>query len=347
MTGSRHAVKKGMGALLHYSGLGKRLGRPAPNILTFHRIVADGATRGEVNSPLMTGVASFGKLLDRLAGRVDFVTLERLVQWLQGKGELSPGSLVLTFDDGYLDNYRLAYPLLKKYRVPATVFLATDYIGAASYLWWDEVAFFFGLGCPCPLPPGVFSGPVQEGVRAIARAAAHERQGALNRLIRTVLYRVSPEERHLFVRHLGKELAVRGVSRPRLMLEWDEVREMAGSGLVSFQPHTASHCLLDQITPAAAAGELAASREAIERVTGVSCRYFAYPAGHLPQGGLGFMREAGIEAAVTTRYGAVPSGCDPLLIPRKDAGYCFVDGEFHLPYFMTVCSNALDRVRKG
>ena len=55
-------------------------------------------------------------------------------------GNLPKKSVVVTFDDGYRDNYEYALPILKKYAIPATFFVVTDALEQRIRLWWDEVA---------------------------------------------------------------------------------------------------------------------------------------------------------------------------------------------------------------
>ena len=56
--------------------------------------------------------------------------------------DLPENAIAVTFDDGYRDNYLNAFPILKRYSVPATIFLATGVIGSERSLWHDEI---FGL----------------------------------------------------------------------------------------------------------------------------------------------------------------------------------------------------------
>ena len=58
----------------------------------------------------------------------------------QGKS-LPEKAVVITFDDGYKDNYLYAYPILKKHRIPATIFLATGHIDTGKLFWWDKVSY--------------------------------------------------------------------------------------------------------------------------------------------------------------------------------------------------------------
>jgi peptidoglycan/xylan/chitin deacetylase (PgdA/CDA1 family) len=76
--------------------------------------------------------------------KIEVLTLKELGYWL--RGELSPGSrkkVVITFDDGFQDNYLYAYPILKKYRLPATFFVIAGYVGRHTFfdhLQWDAAA---------------------------------------------------------------------------------------------------------------------------------------------------------------------------------------------------------------
>ena len=65
------------------------------------------------------------------------VSVYDLVRCIMNKKELPLNAVAITFDDGYEDNYRKAYPILKKYNIPATIFLTTGYIGTSKIFWWD------------------------------------------------------------------------------------------------------------------------------------------------------------------------------------------------------------------
>ena len=64
-----------------------------------------------------------------------------LDRWRYGTWDDSVRYCVITFDDGWLDNYRYAFPLLRAYRAPATIFLPTDLIGTNKWLWWDRLGY--------------------------------------------------------------------------------------------------------------------------------------------------------------------------------------------------------------
>lgn len=108
--------------------------RPVP-ILLYHFLDGEREKQG-----LSVSTASFERhILFLLKGNFHVLSLERLVEWLRGRQPIPPNSVVITFDDGDEAFYTKAYPLLLKYRLPATVFVITGWIGKPGYLGWDEL----------------------------------------------------------------------------------------------------------------------------------------------------------------------------------------------------------------
>ncbi|MBP2655253.1 MAG: polysaccharide deacetylase [Firmicutes bacterium] len=82
----------------------------------------------------------FERQMDYLASQgYSAVTLEDLTQYMAGSGQLPDKPVVITFDDGYQDNYTTALPIMEKYGMRSTVFVITDKIGQPGYLSWQEI----------------------------------------------------------------------------------------------------------------------------------------------------------------------------------------------------------------
>jgi peptidoglycan/xylan/chitin deacetylase (PgdA/CDA1 family) len=102
-------------------------------ILCYHRF-------GSRSSQLTVTPAAFEAQMDYLArSGYNVVPLSRLTGFLDGKEALPRKTIVVTIDDGYRSTYEIAYPILKKYGVPATVFLYSDFIGASDALTWPQM----------------------------------------------------------------------------------------------------------------------------------------------------------------------------------------------------------------
>ena len=95
--------------------------------------------KDEMNSYLRpTKVADFERQMRYLSKAYHPVSLEQIARYIQDKMPLPSKAIAVTLDDGYLDNYENAYPILKKYHIPATVFLTTNFIGTGEIPRWEK-----------------------------------------------------------------------------------------------------------------------------------------------------------------------------------------------------------------
>jgi len=102
-------------------------------ILCYHRF-------GTKTSKLNVTPAAFEQQMEWLARNgYTVVTLARLARFLDGKEALPAKSVAITIDDGYRSSYEIAYPILRKYGFPATVFLYTDFVGASDAMTWAQM----------------------------------------------------------------------------------------------------------------------------------------------------------------------------------------------------------------
>jgi peptidoglycan/xylan/chitin deacetylase (PgdA/CDA1 family) len=102
------------------------------NIVTFHRV------NDYDKSPLTTSVNVFERMMWEIRKRYLPIPLEMLVDSLTHGKETKPGTVVITFDDGYEDNFLNAAPILKKYQLPATFFVTSGYINSNKVFPWDK-----------------------------------------------------------------------------------------------------------------------------------------------------------------------------------------------------------------
>lgn len=222
---------------------------------------------------------------------IEVISLDECLLRLSAK-KLDP-FICLTFDDGYRDNYEVAYPILLKHRVPATIFLATGLIDRTSPMWWH------------PLERAV-SVSDDFGIRS-------RRQPLQNSVDRQRTYdKWASRFRALDaagILHLSDELAA---SNPNFrtsdafesVLDWDMVREMAASGLITFGVHTATHPVMARLSEAETIAEVEISRDRYTEMVGSRPKYFAYPFGQSHETGdqaAQIVAQAGFAAAFTTK----------------------------------------------
>jgi peptidoglycan/xylan/chitin deacetylase (PgdA/CDA1 family) len=282
-----------------------------------------------------------------LARHYDVLAFAEAVRLLAG-GRLPRRAVVLTFDDGYGDNYLHAWPILKKYRLPATFFVVTGALDGRAPLWWEAVAASIEelarrlaargpLAAAAALPRWIdpFVARLRAGAdpRTVARQAVDE----LN---------VEPlATRTESVRALTDLLPAPLTADSDRMLTWEEVREMHGSGM-SIGSHTVSHAFLDELGDDGVRREVAASLEQLRAELGAPAHLFSYPRGRTREGVTAILRQLGIEAAVTTAAGRNPPGADPLQLRRIDAGYCRLQCGFDRSVFDAELQGWFSRARR-
>jgi peptidoglycan/xylan/chitin deacetylase (PgdA/CDA1 family) len=107
-------------------------------VLMYHRVLDATEISDAIHPGMYVTSEVFAQHLEYLSRKYSVVTLDQLQDWIQGKIDLPKTPCAITFDDGWGDNYRNAFPLLKKNNIPATVFLITDQIGGPEMLTWDQ-----------------------------------------------------------------------------------------------------------------------------------------------------------------------------------------------------------------
>lgn len=308
---------------LRFQTLRRKLFRsaPAPIILMYHRI----ATPPVDPWGLAVRPEHFEEQLAVIQRRRCSLPMSEFVQRF-GRGTLPRNAVAITFDDGYVDNLTEARPRLAAAGLPATLFLATGFVGRQHEYWWDE------LGRGVLLRPGAFREDVHVGNESIrltfSAAMASDltwRAWQQPRTEREAAYLTV--WKHLRAAHAPvRDLAM---SRLRAMLEIpppaprdlpmnaEQVAAMAADDLVEFGGHTATHPVLTMLAPPQRRREIAEGRAACERLVGRRIAGFAYPHGAFDDDSRAAVRECGFSWACSTESRAVPvRGADCFALPR-------------------------------
>jgi peptidoglycan/xylan/chitin deacetylase (PgdA/CDA1 family) len=246
-------------------------GRPSLIVLNYHRIGEAEKTPYD-SGTFSCSTAEFDWQVGYLKRRFPIVNLEAAVDIVHGRTAPSRTSILLTFDDGYRDNFEQAFPVLRAHGVSATFFLPTAFVGTGLLPWWDVIAFIVKNST--------------EGSIALAYPESakfdltqpHRERSIMSILGLFKTPRVTDTER--FIRELE---AACGFKRPtssaeRCFLNWDEAREMQGSGM-RFGSHTHTHEILSKQPYALQLKELMTSRRILEGELGRAIDTLAYPVG--------------------------------------------------------------------
>ncbi len=312
----------GAGVLDAFFWAQKRLPPTWLTVLTYHRVGSvDGI--GEADPAILDASAEeFEAAISLVAHECNAITMGDLRRYFRG-GKLPPHPVLVTFDDGYRDNLTIAYPILKKYGVPATFFIATHFINERRVFWWDKVHSLVKRSKKQELRFQLGSEHVIS-MRDIRCAA------------RDVLHIVKSEPNFEITRFLDILESATGVSMStaeerawadEILMTWDEIRALKKDGM-DIQSHTRTHRILQNVPRAELAGELAGARADLEAVLGEAPYALAFPVGrtirpfpHIRAA----IRDAGYELSFSNDTGVarIPA-LDPLEIPRlgMDPGLC-------------------------
>jgi peptidoglycan/xylan/chitin deacetylase (PgdA/CDA1 family) len=292
------AALRGCGTLLAPGGR-----RGSLLVLIFHRVLAQ-------PDPLLPGepdVARFAAQMDLVRSVCRVLPLAEAVERLYAHS-LPPRAACITFDDGYANNLTHAAPVLSERGLPATVFVASGYLGGGR-MWNDTVIEavrragaeldLSGLGL---------------GHFTLTDTAARRR--AIDAILDALKYRPQAQRAQAAVaiaERVGAELP------SDLMLTQAQLAALARFGL-DVGAHTVTHPILTRVDAATARREIASSRAVLQELTGTRVPLFAFPNGRpvrdYEREHVAMVREAGFSAAVSTAPGACRASSDPFQLSR-------------------------------
>jgi peptidoglycan/xylan/chitin deacetylase (PgdA/CDA1 family) len=253
-------------------------------ILTYHRVLDKWTPALDYSQPgMVVTVPTFERQVAFLQQHFDIVPLGALLDESgTGRSRRRP-RCVVTFDDGWRDNYELALPALRQRGIPATIFLTTDFIGTANVFWHTELIYLLLHGdlsrfLGSELALASFPRVVRDGLRRCVGRTGANRSADTDTIVETVKATCDDGMIHDLLERLTRAA---GLHRPLLperkfFLDWDQVREMAANGF-EIGSHGCSHRIMTRISTRDAERELLQSKTAIESRVGRAVRHFAFP----------------------------------------------------------------------
>lgn len=216
--------------------------------------------------------------------------------------------LAITFDDGQLDNYEYARPVLERHGVRGTFFVPAGAIDSGAPLWHDRLGFAAMLARDPERGAGLRSLLAERGVLFDVGDAPQRLADWAKGL--------GPSRRASLLEVLVSEAGA-GVPPWARMMRWDEVRSLAAEGH-EIGSHSMSHPLLSQCSDDELDFELAESRASIEAETGERCESFCYPGGDFDERAIAGLAAAGYARAATTKWGTNTKGAHRFFLDRCD-----------------------------
>jgi peptidoglycan/xylan/chitin deacetylase (PgdA/CDA1 family) len=286
------------------------IGRFSPRrglaVVNYHRVLA----RPDPLLDTEPDVAAFHWQMALLAECFNVMPLHEALRALD-EGRLPPRTVCITFDDGYRSVHDLALPILHKFRLPATVFVTSGFIGGgAGNMWNDRI-----IHAVQSLPAGTLD--LRDiGLECYALDSIEARKQTAQRLTEAGKY-LPPPERDSLVARLDQ---MSGIDHDALMLTREMLVTLERHG-IEIGAHTISHPILTSLDDDSARHEIAAGKRQLEALVGKPVRLFAYPNGKVGQDfdarHVEMVRQAGFSAAFTTEAGGITAAQDRFQLPRS------------------------------
>jgi peptidoglycan/xylan/chitin deacetylase (PgdA/CDA1 family) len=315
-----------LACLFYYSGLLRLYQilahKPFAVILNYHRILMPEEREYRLLPAMYVFPETFEKHLQYLARHYQVVTMQQLMDERSSQNSHARPLCVITFDDGWSDNYHYALPLLRKYGMPATLFISTDFIDSDRVPWFYDLLRSLHL-----VSRGMEEGTIHidalharrlpESVATWAGLPDGERLEAVECVIESM--KLLPVSRLAEVldtlSKLTQDSSGQHRSEQPAMLSWDNVREMHNNGF-EIGSHSVTHWILTRISADQLEHELVQSKRTIESELKEPIQGFSYPNGDYSDHVIDLLQNAGYTYACTIKPGHVERHSAPFELHR-------------------------------
>jgi peptidoglycan/xylan/chitin deacetylase (PgdA/CDA1 family) len=270
-------------------------------IMMYHRILPKSDPRYFAEEPgMIVEPETFRQQLQIIK---QLMTVMPLDEWLRRKQQslpLPPRACAITFDDGWLDNYEYAYPIIQSEQIPITLFAVADMIGTARNFWPNRLNQLLTNTSPEQLSS------LHWLKLLLPDNTAHNNQESLNReQIAHIIYQLKDHPDSSILRWLDEaeqQFAINNTDKPVLM-DWQQLKTMASDSLVTVGSHTCNHFRLRDDLPAdTLADEITRSKQRLQDELGQAIDLFCYPNGDTCPQAIELIEKHYL-AAVTTHRG--------------------------------------------
>ena len=274
----------------------------------YHRIIDPEALNYPIQAGMYVRPETFQMQMEYLARDANVIGLETLIEHLEQGARIPKKTIVITFDDGWLDNYTFALPILDQVQLPATVFLATSYINTSEWFWSDTLALVIKvLRNEAKRKESISARIFENDAISVTSASslvdviAQDSEGDLSSVVDTAieLLKLRPaKERSSVIKtlvHLAKDFT--SLVQDRVFLNWDEIAEMKEAN-ITFGSHTHSHKALDSLEDAQIRDELDNATQLLRAHIETPSSVFCYPGGYNSELSQKVLAQKGIKYAL-------------------------------------------------
>jgi len=310
--------------------------RPCLAVLVYHRIKSPNDFAYD-KAVIEATPEDFDDQMRMLRKHHDVAGPEELFDLIDHPHKVKSFRVGITFDDGYLDNYEVAFPILKSHGLAATFFLPTHYVGSRHLPWWDQVAFLVRRTEKTRKTELVLEYPR----RVVVKVDPNDVDSAIVSVLRAYT-RAENVELAPYLAAVEKACgaSIPGEAAERQFLGWDEAAEMQRGGM-AIGSHTHSHNILATLSGEEQQKECRDSRALLQDKSLVA-ESLAYPVGKptsFSRDTMRYARDAGYRCAFTN-YGGVnlPDRIDPFDVRRIGMSFGEDTSQLRLRLALTAAS---------
>lgn len=284
--------------------------KPVGVCLLFHRVAEIEDNTVGPYQQLSIAPNVFEQIIAHVSEKFNPISVPELLGRLHAQQPLPEGAIAVTFDDGFSDTWAVAYPILAKYGVPATIYITTGFIDGTAYPYEFELASWIESQSQIHLE--------WDGYKYHWELHDRADQETCYREIKELTEPMSSSERTELLSRMTEGTAV-PTTDSDLFMRWDQLRELVDDPLITVGAHTDSHPLLTLLSSREALRDIETGKRKLERRLGQRVQHFSYPYGAYDAHTKQLVRACGFESAVTTTpRGINLENVDVMAIPRLE-----------------------------
>jgi peptidoglycan/xylan/chitin deacetylase (PgdA/CDA1 family) len=283
-------------------------------ILYYHRVLP----KIKWGDPLFLQVSleNFKQHIQFLACAYPIISLQDFAHQIRTGAIQRKRQIVITFDDGYRDNYLYAYPILKQWNVPVTIFPSTYYVETQSLFFWERLQYLIQR-----VDKNRVEWKIPKSNLSFAFLATPEQRHAALIHIHQELKKFQPQKIFEILNQMDKDnqyVHPGNIAEEDLPLTWEQIREMTKT-TISVGAHTYTHPVLSTLSPAEAEQEILRSKQMLEEQLQQEVRLFAYPYGEendFNEETVAILKRLNFLCACSTYFGANDLTCNLFSLKR-------------------------------
>ncbi len=317
-TAIRSALKLIWMVVVYYSGLlGWAKRRIAAQggilVLAFHRVLPDvDFAASNSTAGMLLREKTFESIAQYLSTRYQICGVAE-PDWNTDTRSLR---IAFTFDDGWIDTARVAYPIAQRYKIPVGVFVCPGLVGTTMPFWPERVVAAWRSIRQTP-PKLARVRELLDKYQGSTDQSNHQTWQTAESVV-NLMKRLSVDERSQLIGSMQSVLEVDSplvCSSSDSTMSWDDIAAMDASG-AALGSHTVDHAILSKVPREEAECQLLSSKQALEHRLGRKCSLFAYPSGAWSREVRDMVQCSGYDMAFVDSGGVWTRSTDPFLIPR-------------------------------